>query len=57
MLDFKAKDGCIAFEFLNLAVDIFHIAGKSFAEIHHKLVRPIVHNANTPEDDHTSDIE
>ena len=57
MLDLKAKDGGVAFEAFDLAVDIFHIVGKPFAEAYHPSVRPFVRNANAPEEDHASDIE
>ena len=57
MLDFKAKDDSIAFELFDLAIDIFHIACKPFAEAYHQLVRPIIYSSNAPEYYHASDIE
>ena len=48
MLNIKAKNGGVAFEILNLVIDILHIVCKSFAKFYHKLVRPIVNNVNTP---------
>lgn len=57
MLDLYAKNGSVAPEFFDLAIYVIRIDCKTLAKIHHQLVRPIIHNMNSTEYDHTSDIE
>ena len=57
MFDCKGKDGGVAFEFFDLAVDVILVVREALAKIHHQLVRPVVDNANASEYNYASYVE